>query len=70
MKKDSFLHDQQFQLLYLALLTSHKVKPLSRWEKPISYKEKHTLKKFDLVVEPVTRYCENGEKIEEIIFSK
>ena len=70
MKKDNFLHDRHFQLLYLALLTSHKVKPLSRWEKPIGYKEKHLLKKFDLAVEPVTRYCENGEKIEEVIFSK
>jgi len=70
MKKDSFLHDRNFQLLYLALLTSHKAKPLSRWERSIGYKEKHLLEKFDLVAEPVTRFCENGKKIEEFIFSR
>jgi len=70
MKKEKFLHDQRFQLLYLALLTSRKVKPLSRWEKPIGYREKHLLEKFDLVAEPVTRFCENGKKIEEFIFSR
>jgi len=56
MKKEKFLHDQRFQLLYLALLTSRKVKPLSRWEKPFGYREKHLLEKFDLVAEPVTRF--------------
>jgi len=70
MKKENKLHDQRFQLLYLALLTTRRVKPLSRWEKPVGYKECETLKKFDLVVETVTRYCDNGEKIEELIFSK
>jgi len=69
MKKENFLHDQRFQLLYLALLTNRKVKPLSRWEKPLGYQEKKTLKKFDLVLEPVTRFCDNGDKIEELIFS-
>jgi len=69
MKKDNFLHDQRFQLLYLALLTSRKVKPLSRWEKSLGYREKQTLKKFDLVLEPVTRFCDNGKKIDEFVFS-
>ncbi|MBN2018530.1 MAG: hypothetical protein JW794_10440 [Candidatus Cloacimonetes bacterium] len=70
MKKDDFLHDRLFQILFLALLTHRKVKPLSRWEKPLSSQENDVLKKFDLKTESVARYCENGDRIREFIFSR
>ncbi|HEX37731.1 MAG TPA: hypothetical protein ENG70_02590 [Candidatus Cloacimonetes bacterium] len=64
------INDDSFQLLYLALLTSGKVKPLSRWEKGLDHQKKKMLQRFDLSIEPVTRICANGKKLHEFVFSK
>jgi len=60
----------EFELIYLTELTKQKIKPLSRWEKPLSIKHQRWLKQHGLKTETVQRRTESGGKIIETIFSK
>jgi len=59
-----------FQLAYVALLTSRGIKPASRWEKPLSDESLHILTNdLSFTVRIVTRTVLTGKKIQETIFS-
>ena len=57
------------QLAYLALLTSRGLKPLSRWEKPISDECISILQEMNLHIDRVIRTVQTGREITETIFS-
>ena len=58
-----------FEFYYLTQLTKQKIKPLSRWEKPLSRKQFQWLKKNGLQVDTILRKTVNGNKIYETVFS-
>ena len=58
------------ELAYLALLTAEGLKPLSRWEKPLSNKGEELLGRLDLLVRKVRRHVKNGPDVIETIFSQ
>ncbi len=60
---------EEFQFFYLANLTLKKVKPLSRWEKPVSNSGRQWLRDQGLKTEIISRKTENGNRIYETIFS-
>jgi hypothetical protein len=59
-----------FDLLYLGLLTSERIKPLSRWEGEFGRTEIEALKSLGLKAKSVKRPLESGGTSEELIFSK
>ncbi len=63
------LKETDEQLAYLALLTCEGLKPLSRWEKPISKESVLILQEMGLRTECVIRTVQTGRKITETIFS-
>jgi hypothetical protein len=67
---DTRLRNMEFDLLYLALLTKRKVKPLSRWESRVGPIEMQALKSIRLKVISIKRYLESGQIFEELIFSE
>lgn len=70
MKTTKELRKLNFHLLYLALLTKERIKPLSRWEKPLSKNEIILLKKLGLKVNRIERKTLTGKSTYEFIFSK
>lgn len=59
-----------FQLAYLAVLTREGLKPLSRWEKPLTDKKLELLRRIGLITKQVRRTVKSGKKIIETIFSR
>lgn len=64
------LKNIDFQLAYLAALTSQGLKPLSRWEKPLDRHGLKLLQQMNLLTKQITRTVKIGKKVTEIIFSK
>jgi hypothetical protein len=60
---------EDFELFYLTELTRRKVKPLSRWEKPLDLSVIEWIKNQGLMVESIPRYTLLGRKIYETVFS-
>jgi hypothetical protein len=59
-----------FELAYLALLTSKGIKPLSRWEKPLDDNRLGLLRRMDLLTRQVRRMVKTGGTVMETIFSR
>lgn len=60
---------QDFEFYYLFELTRQKIKPLSRWEKPLSDQMYHWLHGHGLQVEIIPRKTLSGRGVTETIFS-
>ena len=59
------------QLAYLALLTARGIKPLSRWEKPLSADILSIINgAFDLLTAQTIRTAKNGNEVREHLFSR
>ena len=58
-----------FELAYLASLTRSGVKPLSRWERPVSPAFPRALRGLGLKTRTVERCVQNGKHIREVVFS-
>jgi hypothetical protein len=58
-----------FEFFYLVELTRQKIKPLSRWEKPVDKSILHWLQRQGLYVECVPRKTLSGKRIFETVFS-
>jgi hypothetical protein len=58
-----------FELAYLALLTRHGVKPLSRWEKPLDEAGFEAVWQLGLESRRVRRTVRMGKAFEETVFS-
>jgi hypothetical protein len=61
---------KDFEFYYLVELTRRKIKPLSRWEKPLSERECHWLRGHGLHAEIIPRSTLSGRQVVETIFSK
>jgi len=59
-----------FELAYLALLTSYRIKPLSRWESPLGPREIDVLSGLGLEVAEVDRYTLLGRRAPRVVFSR
>lgn len=59
----------EFEFFYLTELTQQKIKPLSRWEKPLPAKHRKWLKKHGLKIDTIERRTAGGGKIGETVFS-
>jgi hypothetical protein len=59
-----------FELAYLALLTSYRIKPLSRWESPLGPREIEILSGLGLDVAEIDRYTLLGRRLPHVVFSK
>ena len=57
------------ELAYLAALTSLGLKPLSRWERPVTDHTIALLGQMDLLVEQVRRTVKTGKEVIETVFS-
>lgn len=60
---------REFEFRYLTELTVRGVKPMSRWEGPLSDRSRKMLRCRGLSVETVPRMTESGRRIEETVFS-
>jgi len=60
---------QDFEFYYLFELTRQKIKPLSRWEKPLPDQMYHWLRGHGLQVEMIPRKTLSGKAVTETIFS-
>ena len=58
-----------FELAYLAGLTSCGLKPLSRWEKPVSDRVISLLNQAGLLADQIRRTVKTGKEVIETIFS-
>lgn len=67
--KSGSLNSYNFELIYLAELTRTKVKPLSRWEKPLNTKQHYFLNHRGFHIEKVLRRTLSGRELYETIFS-
>jgi hypothetical protein len=63
------LKKTDFELSLLALLTSKGLKPLSRWEKPLTDNELVSLQKIGLLTKKITRTVKTGKEVFETVFS-
>ncbi|NIO28679.1 MAG: T9SS type A sorting domain-containing protein [Candidatus Latescibacteria bacterium] len=59
-----------FELAYLVLLTRYGLKPLSRWEKPISDEARKAIRSEGLALETVDRRTRIGRSVHETVFAK
>jgi len=59
-----------FELAYLALLTSSGLKPMSRWEKPLSDADLELFQQIGLLAERITRTVKTGKQVVETVFSR
>ncbi len=59
-----------FELAYLALLTCEGIKPLSRWEKPLTDDGLELLRQTGLLTKQIRRTVETGKEVIETIFSQ
>lgn len=57
-------------LLFLALLTAEGVKPLSRWEGPLTAQQWKALRQLGLHVSTLHRRTEQGHMVTHVIFSR
>jgi hypothetical protein len=64
------LKENDFELVYLALLTYEGIKPLSRWEKPLDDHGFKLLQQMDLFAKQVRRTVKTGKEVFETIFSR
>lgn len=67
--KERHLSSMPFELAYLALLTRHGVKRLSRWEQCLSPEHADLISSMGLHVRPVTRRTLFGRKVKETVFA-
>ena len=58
------------ELAYLAVLTRDGLKPLSRWEKPLTGGDLELLQRTGLITKQVRRTVKTGTEIVETIFSR
>jgi hypothetical protein len=63
------LKEFALELAYLALLTRHGLKPLSRWEKPLHDTDLRSLTEIGLLTEKIRRTVKTGRQVTETIFS-
>ena len=63
------LKEKDFELSLLALLTCKSLKPLSRWEKPLTDNEISSLQHIGLLTKKITRTVKTGKEVSETIFS-
>ena len=63
------LKTKDFELALLVLLTCKGLKPLSRWEKPLTDNELASLQHIGLLTEKITRTVKTGKEVFETIFS-
>jgi len=61
---------KDFQLAFLACLTSQGLKPMSRWEKPLARSEEKTLEELGLAVGRARRSALSGKEVAETLFSR
>jgi len=59
----------EFEFFYLAKLTRQRIKPLSRWEKPLNESLQRWLRQQGLKVDTIPRKTLIGKEINETIFS-
>ncbi len=59
-----------FELAYLALLTREGVKPISRWEKPLTPADVEALVRLGLQSQGVQRKVRSGKRFTETIFGR
>jgi len=64
-----FLKNIDFEMAYLAVLTSFGIKPLSRWEKNLSPKGLEKLSELGLLTRQIKRTVKIGKEITECVFS-
>jgi hypothetical protein len=67
--RTQYLTSLPFELAYLALLTRHNIKRLSRWEAGLSDRETSILEAQGLHVLPIERRTLMGRKVPETVFS-
>lgn len=60
---------REFEFHYLTELTARGIKPLSRWEGPLTEQSRALIRARGLVVESVARRTETGKRVEETVFS-
>ena len=60
---------KDFEFYYLVELTRQKIKPLSRWEKPLSETTRHWLRRQGFYVEIIPRKTLLRKQIFETVFS-
>ena len=60
---------KEFEFYYLAELTRQRIKPLSRWEKPLPQRANQWLRHNGLHVERISRKTLSGKTIAETVFS-
>ena len=60
---------KDFEFYYLVELTRQKIKPLSRWEKPLPERTHRWLRRHGLYVEQIPRKTQSGNSLTETIFS-
>ncbi|UCG46630.1 MAG: hypothetical protein JSU94_14115 [Phycisphaerales bacterium] len=58
-----------FELAYLAALTAEGIKPLSRWEKPLTDRPIQLLGDLGLLTRQITRTVKTGKQVHETIFA-
>jgi hypothetical protein len=58
------------ELLFLAMLTAEDIKPLSRWEGPVTPRQWQALARLGLQVAAVHRPTEWGHSVTHVIFSR
>jgi len=63
------LKAMDFELAYLAALTSCGLKPLSRWEKRVSDRVISLLNQTGLLVDQIRRTVKTGKEVVETVFS-
>lgn len=67
---DKFCFDREEEAIYLGLLTARGIKPLSRLEYAVEDNVLDVLKKLGLIIAPVTRMAQNGDRVQHLVFSK
>jgi hypothetical protein len=64
------LKEIDFELAYLTVLTLEGLKPLSRWEKPLTESNLELLRQAGLITKQVRRTVKRGKEVIETIFSR
>ena len=64
------LKEIDFELAYLTLLTCDGLKPLSRWEKPLTDDGLELLRQTGLLTKQIRRTVKTGKEVIETIFSR
>ena len=66
----ALLKEYDFQLAYLVMLTLEGVKPVSRWEKPVTGTFTDLMEGLGLFLRVVTRGLKTGGTVTETVFSR